>query len=54
MITIELTDKQYNMVSECIERVSANEREFDTDSEQTLKEVAEKFNSDYMELNNAR
>lgn len=49
---VKLTAKQYAMVSECIERVSANEREFDTDSEQTLKEVAEKFNADYMELNN--
>lgn len=54
MMEVKLTSKQYSMVSECIERVSANEREFDTDSEQTLKDVAEKFNADYMELNNVR
>ena len=54
MIEVKLTSKQYCMVSECIERVSANEREFDIDSEQTLKDVAEKFNADYMELNNVR
>ena len=39
------------MVSECIERVSVNEREFDKGSEETLKEVAEKFKADYKELN---
>lgn len=48
---VELITKQYAMVSECIERVSAHEREFDTDSEGTLKEVAEKFKAEYKELN---
>lgn len=51
MFEVKLTSKQYAMVSECIKRVSANEREFDTDSEKTLKEVAEKFKADYKELN---
>lgn len=51
MMEVKLTAKQYAMVSECIERVSANEREFDKDSEETLKEVAEKFKADYKELN---
>ena len=54
MLEVKLTAKQYVMVSECIERVSANEREFDADSEKTLKEVAEKFNADYKELNKVR
>ena len=48
---VKLTAKQYAMVSDCIERVSANEREFDKDSEEILKEVAEKFKADYKELN---
>ena len=48
MFDIKLTAKQYALVSELIERVSANEREFDEVSEQTLKEVAEKFNSEYI------
>ena len=51
MFEVKLTAKQYAMVSECVERVSANEREFDKDSEETLKEVAEKFKADYKELN---
>lgn len=41
MFEVKLTVKQYALVSELIERVSANEREFDEVSEQTLKEVAE-------------
>jgi len=52
MINISLTTKQFIMVSECIERISANEREFDAEGEQTLKEVAEKFKADFKELNN--
>ena len=51
MLEVKLTVKQYAMVSECIERVSVNEREFDKGSEETLKEVAEKFKADYKELN---
>lgn len=51
MFEVKLTEKQYAIVSECIERVSANEREFDKDSEETLKEVAEKFKANYRELN---
>ena len=51
---VKLTAKQYAMVSDCIERVSANEREFDKDSEEILKEVAEKFKADYKELNNEK
>lgn len=51
MFEVKLTAKQYVMVSECIERVSANEREFDKDSEETLKEAAEKFKANYKELN---
>ncbi len=51
IITVKLTTKQYELVAECIERVSANEREFDAESELTLKEVAEKFKAEYKELN---
>lgn len=51
---VKLTAKQYAMVSDCIERVSANEREFDKDSEEILKKVAEKFKADYKELNNEK
>ena len=48
---VKLTAKQFAMVSECIERISANEREFDEDSEKTLKEIAEKFQAEYNECN---
>ena len=54
MIDIKLTAKQYALVSELIERVSANERDFDKDSEQTLKEVAEKFNSEYINFEESK
>lgn len=54
MIDIKLTAKQYSLVSELIERVSANERNFDKDSEQILKEVAEKFNSEYINIEESK
>ena len=54
MFLVKLTAKQFAMVSECIERVSANEREFDEASEKTLKEIAEKFQAEYRESNNVR
>lgn len=51
MFLVKLTAKQFAMASECIERISANEREFDEDSEKTLKEIAEKFQAEYKECN---
>ena len=52
MFLVKLTAKQFAMVSECIERISANEREFDEDSEKTLKEIAEKFQAEYNQCKN--
>lgn len=51
MFLVKLTAKQFAMVSECIEHISANEREFDEDSEKTLKEITEKFQAEYKECN---
>lgn len=49
-ITITLTDKQFSMISDCIEHISAYEREFDEEGEQTLKEVADIFGAEYNEI----
>ena len=42
------------MINSCIEYISANEREYDTDNEKTLKEVAEIFGAEYVEMELAK
>lgn len=48
-ITVNLTKEEFDMVSECIVRISAEERDFDKDGEKALKSIAEKFNVEYIE-----
>ena len=47
--TVELTPKEFAMVTECIEYISANERRFDEENENILKSIAEKFHAEYYE-----
>lgn len=49
-IVVKLTPKQWTMVNICVEYISANEREFDSDDEKTLKEVAKIFGAEYVEI----
>ena len=47
--TVELTPKEFAMVTECIEYISANERRFDEENENILKSIADKFHAEYYE-----
>ena len=49
-ITVELTKEQFSMISGCIEYISANEREYSDNDEKTLKEVADIFGAEYVEI----
>ena len=48
-ITITLTEDEFAIAQECIEHISAEERDFDKDGEVALKSIAEKFNAEYVE-----
>lgn len=48
-IDIKLTSEEFDIVQECIEYISANERSFDKEYENILKSVAKKFNAEYIE-----
>ena len=45
---ITLTDKQFYMVSNCIEHISTCERNYNKEDEQLLKEIAEIFRAEYV------
>lgn len=49
IIILKLTEDEFDIVQECIEHISANERSFDKEYENILKSVAEKFNAEYIE-----
>lgn len=49
IITLKLTEDEFDIVQECIEHISANERSFDKEYENILKSVAKKFNAEYIE-----
>lgn len=51
IINVSLTEKQFDMISNCVEHISAYEREFDDEDEQTLKEVAGIFRAEYNNYN---
>lgn len=48
MKTITLTDEQYEMVQECIEHISANERSYDKKDEELIFEIAKIFKVAYI------
>lgn len=48
MKTITLTDEQYEMVQECIEHISANERSYDKKDEELIFEIAKIFKVSYI------
>ena len=47
-ITVNLTKEEFVMVSECIVRISAEEREFDKEGEIILESIANKFGVEYI------
>ena len=49
-ITVKLTPKQWTMINFCVEYITANERDFDSDDEETLKEIADIFEAEYVEM----
>ena len=48
MKTVSLTNEQYVMVQECIERISTYERSYDKEKEKLISEVAKIFNAEYI------
>lgn len=47
-MVITLTDKQFCMVSNCIEHITSCERNYNKEDEQLLKEIAEIFQAEYV------